>query len=358
MALNDLACRRLCSQTISRSAFKRPEEAVSRLAAVQAQDRPGASWAIGLRVPGMTKEDIERSVASRKIVRTWLLRGTLHFTAAEDVRWMLDLVAPRLISRARYRNEQLRLDDGTFDRSREVLTDALEDGEQLARSETMSVLEKAGISTAGQRGYHILWHLALTGHICFGPMAGKEPTFVLLDEWIPPVKEMSRERSLEEMARRYFLGHGPAKLEDLAWWSGLTTSDARKAIDMARPGLAEEVRDGVSYWTGPPCPGGDDDVRLHLLPPFDEYIVGYQDRSAVLDRDRTKGVISSNGFFYPAMVIDGQVRGTWRVIKERDAIKLEARSFSRLSSSDVRDMKRAAARYETFIGRPVTSSCC
>jgi len=185
MAPDDLTSRRLCAQAIT-CPLRTPHDAVARLTAAQAQDRPSALWAIGLRTTGGSAEDVEKAVGSRSIVRTWLMRGTLHFAAAEDIRWILDLVAPRVLAGSRRRDELLRLDEEVYERSRAAFAGALGDRGCLTRSEMMRVLEEAGISTAGQRGYHILWHLALEKLICFGPMAGKEQSFVLLDEWVPP----------------------------------------------------------------------------------------------------------------------------------------------------------------------------
>jgi hypothetical protein len=353
MSLGDLARRRLCAQGISCS-FPEAHDAVTRLTAVQAQERPSALWAIGLRT-GMTSGGVERAVTSGSIIRTWLMRGTLHFTAAEDVRWLLDLLAPRVIAGSRYRDEQLGLDDEAYGRSGEVLAGALEDRRRLTRSEMMRTLEGTGISTAGQRGYHILRHLALKGLICFGPMVGREPSFVLLDDVAPRAKSIPREEALAKLARRYFAGHGPAGVQDLVWWSGITVPEARKGIELARPGLTEETCNGTMYWSAPGS-SADDRAAAHLLPAFDEYIIGYRDRSAVLDQRHTQEVLSSNGIFYPAMLIDRRVRGTWRAAKKKNEVTVEARPFSRLTPDELLSLREASALYQRFIGLPVTLS--
>lgn len=353
MASDDLAVRRLGTQAIT-SPLRTPHDAVARLTAVQAQDRPSALWAIGLRTASGRAEDVEKAVGSRSIVRTWLMRGTLHFAAGEDVRWILDLVAPRVLAGSRTRDERLRLDERVYEHSRTAFADALGDRGCLTRSEMMHVLEEAGISTAGQRGYHILWHLALEKLICFGPMAGREQSFVLLDEWVPPGKAMPRERALGELARRYFTGHGPAGVQDLAWWSGLTLSEARKGTEAARPHLVEEAHAGIPYFSGDDAWRGGDD-RAHLLPAYDEYIIGYKDRGAVLDKGRTKDVLSSNGVFYPTIVTSGRVSGTWRMVK-RKGLSIEARPFARLSAPALEALRESAERYGEFLNLPATLS--
>lgn len=317
--------------------------------AVQAQDRPSSLWAIGLRSSGPTVADVEKVVASGSIVRTWLMRGTLHFTAAEDVRWLLHLVAPRVISRSKRRDKELGLDDRIYGQSREILTKALESKGQLTRGEVMTVLEGKGINTSGQRGYHILRHLALEGTICFGPMVGKEPSFVLLDDCVPSSKSITRERALGELVWRYFSGHGPATEQDMAWWAGLTLTEVRDGIEAVRPHLTEQTHDGVIYYSGP-SRTKIKDRPAHLLPGFDEYVIGYRDRSALLSSEQTKDVLSSNGIFHPILVIDGRVYGTWKVRRSKGDVLIEVRPFARLSPQEVRYLEDAATEYGGFKG--------
>jgi hypothetical protein len=318
---------------------------------MQAQERSSALWALGLRT-GAAAPDIEDVVASGRIVRTWLLRGTLHIAAPGDVRWLLDLIAPRLIARSARRDAQLKLDLDTYRRSAEVLTTALDRG-PLSRSGVMSALEDAGITTGRQRGYHILWRLALEQRICFGPMAGREPTFVLLDSVVPPAPAVDRDRALAKLALRYFEGHGPAGLQDLVWWSGIAVGEARRAIEAASPALQREDVNGTSLWSASSS-SDNGGPRGHLLPAFDEYIIGYRDRGAVLEARHTQQVLSSNGVFHPVLVVDGRARGTWRVKRGKKSIKVEAMPFSSLTPSEQESLEEAAERYARFTGLPVT----
>jgi hypothetical protein len=344
--------RRLCAQAISCSSCGSPQEVVSRLCAVQAQDRPSSKWAIGLRARSSSEGDIEEAVTAQRIIRTWLMRGTLHFVAAEDLRWILQLIAPRVMAASRRREGQLHLDAGVFERSAALLGEAMGDG-PIARSAAMELLEGRGISTVGGRGYHILWHLALIGLLCFGPMAGGEPTFVLLDRWAPSSASRTPHRPWVELARRYFHGHGPATARDLASWSGLPISMVRDAIDTLGSSLVEESVGGERYWSVPDGPPLLDDGRFYLLPAFDEYIIGYRDRTAVLDDHHTKAVLSSNGIFFPTMVFEGTVRGTWRAIKRKDEVIVETRPFSPLGRAEVGSLKEAADRYGHFVQKSV-----
>ncbi|MCB0182020.1 MAG: AlkZ family DNA glycosylase, partial [Anaerolineae bacterium] len=292
MTILDIAHLRLHHQAIAPAAIMSPGDVVRRLGAIQAQDYLGTLWALGLRMQQAVEVDIEQAIANREIVRTWPMRGTLHFVAPEDVRWMLALLTPRIIARAARRHQQLELDEATFIQSETVFAKALQGGKPLTRPEIMAVLEQAGISTKGQRGYHMLWRAAQNGLICYGPRQGKQDTFVWLDDWLPAGKSLSRDESLAELARRYFTGHGPATVQDFIWWSGLLTADARAAVEMVTAELIENVVDGQTYWvspteSGPKAPS----PTVYLLPGFDEYLLGYRDRSAVLDPAHAKKVV-------------------------------------------------------------------
>jgi hypothetical protein len=205
-----IAQYRLLNQRIADSQWQQPHQAVSWLGAVQAQDYLGSLSAVGARTQGATEKTIEQAIADRAIVRTWPMRGTLHFVAASDVRWMLALLTPRILARSKRRFQELELDDAVLARSEELLEKALQGGKQLQRDEIYRLLEQANISTASQRGYHILWRAAQQGHICLGPRSGKQQTFALLEEWVPTARPLAREEALVELTSRYFTSHGPA----------------------------------------------------------------------------------------------------------------------------------------------------
>jgi hypothetical protein len=325
---------------------------VADLGAVQAQDYAGAKWSLGLRAAGATDADVERALAGREIVRTWPMRGTLHFVAADDARWLLALLGPRALAAAAKRHRDLGLDAATIGRARDAWTAALAGGGQLTRDEMYAALEAAKLSTEGQRGYHLLWRLAHDGVLCFGAVRGKQQTFALLDEWVPASRAMARDESLAEVARRYFATRGPATVKDLAWWTGLTGGDARKALDMVRGELEAAVVDGVTYWSGD-GPAAAVAGVAHLAPGFDEYLLAYCDRSAVVEDRYAKRLHAGGGVFSPAVVVDGRVAGTWRRTVKRAAVLVEATPFARWTKADRAAVTAAAGRYAAFVGLPL-----
>ena len=351
----DIGHRRLHNQSISPADIESPGDVVKRLGAIQAQDYLGALWAIGLRTKTATEADIEQAISDKKIVRTWPMRGTLHFVASEDVRWLLALLTQRVISGSTRRHKQLELDAATFARAERLFNLALAGGRQLTRNEMMDVLEQGGISTDGQRGYHILGWAAQTGLICFGPRQGKQNTFVWLDDWLPAGPALNRGEALAELARRYFTGHGPATVQDFIWWSGLAAADARAAVEMVDAQLAQEELDGQTYRFSAATAGAKTgSPTAYLLPAFDEYLLGYRDRSAVLDLAHAGKVVpGANGMFKPLIVIDGRVVGTWQRTLRKTKVIINLAPFDPLSPAQMEAVVAEAERYGCFLELPV-----
>ncbi|WNS44616.1 winged helix DNA-binding domain-containing protein [Paenibacillus sp. MMS20-IR301] len=350
-----IANQRMLRQRIQQPGSLRPEEVVRRFGAMQAQDYGQAVWAIGLRTPSAGLAEVEQAIAERKLLLTWTLRGTLHFIPPENAKWMLQLCAPRIMRQAAARLNQLALDDKLLERCRKLLYQALKGGRQLERQALLQLLEQQGISTAGQRGYHILWHSAYSGLICFGPRSGKQQTFVLLDEWAADSRELSFSESLAELARLYFTAHGPATVQDFAWWAGLTLTDARAGHEAVRAGLLPAVVDGCEYWQ-PAEPGTERTAfpGVHLLAGFDEYILGYKDRSAVLDPETAPLIVpGNNGIFLPTLIAGGRAAGTWKRTIKRKGAELFVKPFAPLNTGIREEVQQAAERYAAFLDMPL-----
>lgn len=343
------------------------EKVVAHLCAIQAQDHAASLWAIGLRCGAdSTISDIERAIEERRIVRTWPMRGTLHFVAAQDVHWLLRLLAPRVAPTWKRRHRELGLAPADLDRAAALFTEALSGGRRLTRAEMLALLENDGISTEGQRGYHVLAWLSQQGLLCLGPQAGSQQTFVLLDEWAPPDHghdgmELDHSRDLGRLAERFVRGHGPISVDDLARWGRLPKSSARAGIEAGGDGLRPLEVGGETLWTcagdAPPATVEQPDgtPRVHLLPGFDEYYVGYRDRSFTLGEyhDTYASFVASNGMLRPILVIDGGVTGVWRRSAKRDRIDVTVQPFRRLTRDESDGTAAAAKRLGLFFGREV-----
>jgi hypothetical protein len=352
----NIAALRLHNQQIARTCFDKPEQVVASLGGMQGQDYSGVKWSIGLRLPSATDADVERVINEGRIVRTWPMRGTLHFVAAADVRWILSLTSPKNIAGSLRRREALELDDKTLARCRKIFSKTLQGGKQKSREEMYAALESADISTEGQRGYHILWSAALHGLICFAATSGKEQTFALLDEWVAPAKEKTRDEALAELALRYFTSRGPVTIQDFIWWSGLSAAEARAGLEPIKANLAQEVFDGKTYWMPSDISFPKEEESAFALPGFDEYLLGYKDRSAVLDAEHAEKICpGANGVFFPTIVINGRVVGTWKRTVKKSAIVIIATPFTILNKAEQTAFNKAAHRYGEFFNMPVVA---
>lgn len=357
MNAEQIGLRRLLNQRIAGTKFQTPAEVVQWMGAMQAQDYHQALWAIGLRMPAATVAQVEQAIAAGHILRTWPMRGTIHFVPPDDAKWMLTLCAARMLAADTRRMGQLDLTLEIIERCQAVFVDALSGGKRLTRAAMLRLLEDAGISTAGQRGYHILWYLAQSGIICLGPMDGKQQTFALLDEWAPHARDLPREEALAELTRRFFTSHGPATLADFARWSGLTITDAKAGVRMNSDALIAADIDGTEYWLSKEqAEQALDAAGVYLLPGFDEYVLGYKDRSAVLAAEHAQKIVpGNNGIFFPTVVIDGQIVGVWKRKLKRKGVDMSFEPFTAFGKMEAQ-VQAAAREYSAFLDLPIAAT--
>lgn len=353
-----LLARRLDTQGVSQALGSGVVDSLRHLLAVQAQDHYASLWALGLRTRGTDEAAVETAVRERRIVRSWPMRGTLHLVAADDLRWMLALMASRIIALDSKRIERdFGLHERALDLCREAVVRVLEGGRCLSRPALYVALAERGIDVAGPRGLQILGRLAHEGLLCQGPREDRQPTFVLLDEWIAPQAMPGQDEMLATLARRYIRGHGPASVRDLAWWSGLTLRDAQRAWDLARPYFDVLQQDGIEYgfiesdFIESARPTSQ--AAVHLLPAFDEYLVGYADRSAMIAPADLRRVVGANGLFNPSVIIGGRVAATWKRTLRKDRVDISWMPLRALTASELKGIARAAKGYGRFLGLPV-----
>jgi hypothetical protein len=348
----DIVKYRLFNQQISQTKFKTPGELVSYFIALQAQNYNSAKWAIGSRLPGITDVDVEKSLTDKKIIRTWLMRCTLHIVAVEDIRWLLTLLSPGIISKTAARIRQLGIDDSDIKKSNKVLIKALKNGDELTRDELAPMLHSAGVNTDGLRLSHLLQRASLEQIICFGSKRGNQFTFTLLDSFVPDVNPLERENALAEFTRRYFLSRGPATFQDFVWWSGLSVRDARTGIEYATQWLIKENINGNTYWLNKDKPN----FRVSknstcLLAAFDEYLISYKNRSSCLDYKFAGHVFTKNGIFNPIILENGCVVGTWKPVIAKNKIVIKTHIFNSLNKNQNHFIDNESKKYAAFINK-------
>jgi hypothetical protein len=353
----ELTERRLLNQCITGVGRRRPADVVAWCGAVQAQEYEAAKWGLGLRLQdGAIDADVERAFAAGRILRTHVMRPTWHFVTPHDIRWLLELTAPRVHRIVAVYNRKLELDAATLVRTTAAIERALRDGHFLTRPELGEQLQRSAARFNGLRLAFVTMYAELEGVICSGPRRGKQFTYALVDERAPGARRLERDEALAELSRRFFSSHGPATIRDFVWWSGLTTADAKRGLEMNK--ARREDAAGKTYWSINLSRRGEHREHIaHLLPIYDEYLVAYRDREVV---PHGPGVIASGSpapvTFRHALVIAGQVAGTWRLTKSSKLVALEATAMRRLSERERLGLASAARRYESFHGAPVKLS--
>jgi hypothetical protein len=300
-----------------------------------------------------TDAGVERAFDDGSILRTHVLRPTWHFVLPADIRWLLALTGPRIEASMAYRYRQLELEPPTLRRAKAALESALRDGSELTRDELRAVLERARISTDGQRMAFILMSAELNGIVCSGPRRGRQFTYALLELRVPPTKSRTRDEALAELATRYFASRGPATVQDLARWAGLTVTDARIGLEAVRDDLRSRLVAGRACWFLPTRPAALPSPTAWLLSIYDEYISGYRDRSAIVERRHGKKLVGMGNALTSVIVIDGRIVGTWKRTLGTRSVRVATRFFDRPSRRDERAVLAASRRYAAFHGLPL-----
>jgi hypothetical protein len=345
MKTSELLRLRLHNQQITDARSRQPEEVVSWLVAMQAQEYAMAKWSIGLRLPGAVQDaEIERAFNAGKILRTHVLRPTWHFVAPSDIRWLLALTAPRVHAANAYMYRKLALSASMFKRSSAVLGRALQSERFLTRTALQMVLAKSGVKAAGPRLGYLMMHAELEGLICSGPREGRQFTYALLETRVPASAPMNREAALVELSRRYFASRGPATAQDFATWSGLTLTDARAGFEsLSGEFVRKQIAGQIHVYRPASVVSRRTTCFAFLMPDYDEYGMSYQDRSALFPRSMT---LAHNRM----IVVDGQIVGSWRRSLAGNSISVEADFPVPLSRAKLRAVTQATRRYAAFAG--------
>lgn len=317
-------------------------EAAALICGIQAQDAAAARLAVRARSVNLTDADVRKATdAERTVVRTWLMRNTIHLVPASDVRWLVALTGPMIHRRfASKRWPELGLTTEVRDRILAIAEEILQDG-PLNRHDFVAALVERGIelTASGQEPVHIMVFLSTTGLVCHAD----RDRFALVSQWLPRAPAGPRgDEALAEFARRYFRAYSPATGADLTAWSGLPS---RQAISLIRDELTPV---GAGFALGDVTePGG-----LRLLGAFDNYVLGHRDRDHIVDA-AVRDEIYVGGTIRPTVVHDGRVIGRWRLArpsrKTAPAV-VEVRLFGRSSRAVRAAIDAEVADIGRFLG--------
>jgi hypothetical protein len=352
MTLPEIAKYRLINQQISETKIKSAVEMVQWFGAVQGQEFAQTKWGLGLRLPHIKDDDIERDFTAGKIIRTHLLRPTWHFVAAQDIRWLLTLTAPRVNAANAYMYRQLELDSKVFNHCNESLTEILR-GKHLTRDEINEEFKKNKIIAQGHRLSYIMMNAELEGNICSGARQGNQFTYALLDERIGATNSFKTDEALAELTKRYFLSRGPATIKDFSTWSGLTLTNCKKGVEIVKSLFNSEIIENQEYFFPSRISLANEQFqKIYLLPIYDEFIMGYKDRSAItIFKNNSKPTSSSH---YDSMIIfEGQIIGTWKRTIAKKSVNFEYELFRPLNKNQLKAFDNAVHRLGEFTNMPV-----
>ena len=345
---------RLLSQQLAKPKFKTPEEVVAWMGAIQAQEYTMAKWAVGCRLKSATLQAVDNALAKGEILRTHILRPTWHFVAAGDIRWMLQLSGGRIKTafESYARSNKIEIPESLYIQSNNLLEKLLAGNKSLTKQELGEEFARSGLEAGNYPMHLFLIRAEVDGLVCSGVDKGKKPTYALLDERVPPVKELHREEALARLATLYFQSHSPATLADFIWWSGLTTTDARHAVGLIECDLLTEQYDSEIFYLHTSC---DLKARcrqvLHLLPSYDEYLISYKDRTTVLLREHHPKAFNTFGIFYPVILHNGRIIGNWKKATKKKALVPEVSFFNDVSDIPEELLKKAVDRYCYFYAK-------
>lgn len=348
MKFAEIASYRLKSQQLCNPDIASADALVGYFGAMQAQDPAMCKWALGVRIPGLSDAAVEKLMDSGKILRTHVLRPTWHLVHPDDVSWMIDLTAPNIRRLMKTNDRHLGLDEKTYAKALDVIGVAVNDHGPQTRKELMEILEFSGIDTSEYRSGHFLIAAELEKIIISGSRKGKEATYAAFKDRVKKEKNLDREEALAELARRYFQSHGPSILEDFCWWSGLNKTDSRKGIGAIEKELESVEIEGRKYLFSEGL-SAINTKSAHLLPAFDEFFIGYKDRTAALEQMHHKKAMSVNGIFRPVMLLDGQGVGLWKRTLSGNRMDVFFEYLSNVPKNREKDFEKQQESFEKFL---------
>jgi hypothetical protein len=351
----DIARLRLRQQHLLGAPAASMEAVISQLGAVQAQEFAVAKWSLARRSRGqVTEAQFDKAFAEGRILRTHILRPTWHFVLPADLRWLMAATAPRVLAMSASYSRILGVDEACARRTQRLMRQALAGGQYLTRQEIGDLFARDGLTARGQLLGYIMLRAELDLVVCSGPVRGKQQTYALVDERVPPGPTLTADQALAELTRRYFLSHGPATLRDFMWWASLTAAGARRGLELVGGELQRLEAGGRTYWLSkrPARRAPSEVATVHLLQAYDEYMVAYTESKPVLALAGLQPLPASWTLYMHAIVHDGQLVGHWRRAVGKNEIILEAKIRRRLGRDARRALQDEVDRFARFAQQP------
>ena len=316
--MNPIAIR-LLSQQLVAPQFGSPAEVIDHMGAIQAQEYRMMRWAVAMRTRKPSAKAFKAAFDSGQILRLHLIRGTWQLVSANDYWWMLDLCASKATSviKGWMSSNKISIPDAEWMRIREILVQTAADKGSVTKEDFGQALLEKDIQMDEHRlSYHIRM-AELSGTLSSGNLLPMKATYSLSEDKVVKSGKMDRDEALMLMARKYFQSRQPATLEDFVWWSGLNISDCRKGMELLGNAIHKERWKGRDFYlTDDCCTRGFRKGKFLLIPPYDEYLIGYKSRDIVLPQEHRHKAHNNSGIFQPIVALDGMICGNWKPFKE------------------------------------------
>ena len=347
----NLTKTRLLNQQLLTPQFTSPQELVSWMGMMQAQDYNMAKWAVGLRLETGNLSAVENALRKGDVIRIHVARPTWHIVSKEDVRWMVALSSQRIKQVVNSYDRTLCFSEEELSRFYRVLEKTLAGTDGLTRPEIKVRLAELGFEITDNR---VLTHLMVCAEtdavVCSGIYKKHLSTYMLMDERVPLTQVLTKDESLEKLARKYFQSHSPATLQDFCWWSGLTMADTKRAINIIDNELLIEKCDEQIFYIHSSCRIREGIIeRMHLLPAFDEYLIAYKGRTMALPTELYKHAFTNNGIFYQVVLKQGNVVGNWKKQIKKDTVQVEYSWLDIAGNINQRQLSSAENRLVEFL---------
>ena len=311
----NLVAIRLLNQQLIVPQFKTPTEVVCHMGAMQAQEYRMMRWAVEMRTKKPSHKAFKEAYDSGRIIRLHLMRGTWQLVSAEDYWWMIDLCSPKAIAATTgwMHSNKISIPDKELYRVRDILVQTAADKGSATKEDLVKALAEHNMRMDDHRlSYHIRM-AELSGTLCSGDLLPTKATYALSTEKVGPrPAQIDRDEALMRFTRKYFQSHQPATLEDFVWWSGLNINDCRKGIALLGDAIHRETWKGRDFYLTDNCrTRGFRTGKLLLIPPYDEYLIGYKSRDIVLPSEYRHRAHNNSGIFQPIIACDGIICGNW-----------------------------------------------
>jgi hypothetical protein len=327
---------------------------------VQAQIMSAAQLQLWARNHAITPATVNDALlTSRSLVKTTLMRQTLHLVPTEEFPLYIAAHKKTLIGRVLTRMAKFKITREEAEGLTALILDFLNAGPAPRVAIAASVLPKTSkrVRAWMQESWSMVRLPVAEGQICYGPGEGNQATFIRTDHWLPPLRQVDALAAQKELFRKYLSAYGPATLNDFAHWSGISVVEVKALRPLLDTELAEHdgmliLHEDAKILQFTPSHLGS----VHLLPYFDVYLLAHRFKEHFLKAQFYKRVFRNQGWISPVVLIDGEIAGVWAYKLSRKALEIEIELFARMDRRVRKQIEARAGELTELFQRPLSLS--